>query len=70
MYIMAAKNIASKSQWRNTELALANRDCGTSKCKGIIVPVYARKAYGQKRGTVPFILNLGTRCSKVAHLMP
>lgn len=70
MYIMAEKNIASKSQQRNTEMVLANRDCGTSKCKGITVPAYARKAYGWKRGTVPFILILGTRCSKVAHLMP
>lgn len=70
MYIMAAKNIASKSQRRNTELVLANRDRGTSKCKDIIVPVYARKAYGWKRGTLPFILILGTRCSKVAHLIP
>jgi len=67
---MAAKNITSKRQRRDKELVLANRDCGTSKCKGIIVPVYARKAYGQKRGTVPFIPILGTRCSKVAHLMP
>ena len=46
MYIMDAKNIASKSQQRNKELVLANRDCGTSKCKVIIVPVYARKSYG------------------------
>jgi len=46
MYIMAEKNIASKSQQRNTEMVLANRDCGTSKCKGITVPAYARKAYG------------------------
>lgn len=66
MYIMAE----SKSQRRNTELILANRDCETSKRKGIFVSVYARKAYGWKRGIVPFILMLGTRCRKVAHLMP
>ena len=45
---MAEKNIASKSQRRNTELVLANRDCETSKHKGITVSVYARKAYGWK----------------------
>lgn len=70
MYIMAAKNIATKSKRRYTELVLANRGCRTSKRKGIIAPKYARKAYGWKRGTVPVILILDTRCSKVAHLMP
>lgn len=64
------KEHCSNSQQRNTELVLASRDYGTSKYKGIIVPMYARKAYGWKRGTVPFIPILGTRCSKVAHSMP